>query len=217
MDPIKLVLCLPGNNFSAMFLQCLTSFLMECSKLPMQLTIVRKPGSDVVAVRNACLLADLNKGKEQKPFNEQINYTHILWVDSDIKFSFQDFYSLLCANTDIVSGMYMEEGGKHFVCGNYIEGSHLSNFVTMETFKDAKEKNFLFEVNFNGFGFMLIKKGVFEKLEYPWFQQHIRTPKNDVTGILPEDIYFCQRVREAGYKVYITPQVVVGHEKRIVI
>ena len=28
------------------------------------------------------------------------------------------------------------------------------------------------EVQYNGMGFMLIKKGVFEKVEYPWFSSN---------------------------------------------
>jgi hypothetical protein len=34
--------------------------------------------------------------------------------------------------------------------------------------KDGKED--LIEVAYTGIGFMLIKKGVFERLEYPWFK-----------------------------------------------
>ena len=68
------------------------------------------------------------------------------------------------------------------------------------------------EVDYNGMGFMLIKKGVFEKVEYPWFCQ-LKKQIGDLEDYCSEDVAFCHLAKKAGFKIFIDPQMVVGHEK----
>ena len=71
------------------------------------------------------------------------------------------------------------------------------------------------EVSHTGFGFLLIKKGVFESMTYPWFKP-IEKRIGDMVDFTMEDVSFCLRAKEAGFKIYIDPQVIVGHEKKVV-
>ena len=64
-------------------------------------------------------------------------------------------------------------------------------------------------------GFMLVKKGVFESLAYPWFRP-LEKRIGDMTDFTMEDVSFCLRAKEKGFKVYIDPQVRLGHEKRVI-
>jgi GT2 family glycosyltransferase len=75
--------------------------------------------------------------------------------------------------------------------------------------------NGLTEVGFNGFGFMLIKRGVFEAVEYPWFEPHFTTYDN-VRDFSGEDTGFCIKARRKGFKILVDIAVKVGHEKRFV-
>ncbi len=68
------------------------------------------------------------------------------------------------------------------------------------------------EVEYNGMGFMLIKKGVFEKVEYPWFCQ-LKKQIGDLEDYCSEDVAFCHLARKAGFQIFIDPQLIVGHEK----
>lgn len=52
---------------------------------------------------------------------------------------------------------------------------------------------------------MLIKRHVLEAIEDPWF-----TPAPNAIG-LNEDINFCRKVREAGFKIYCDPAALLGH------
>jgi hypothetical protein len=52
---------------------------------------------------------------------------------------------------------------------------------------------------------MLIRRHVLEALDDPWFR-----PDPEAEG-LNEDIYFCQRVREAGFEIWCDPQALLGH------
>ena len=64
------------------------------------------------------------------------------------------------------------------------------------------------EVHANGFGFMLVKAEVFDRVITP-FQ-----PTNDTEW---EDFAFAERARKIGYKSYIDPSIIVGHEKKLIL
>ena len=86
-------------------------------------------------------------------------------------------------------------------------------FLTPEDIKDKKE---LIEVAYTGFGFICIKKGVFESMEYPWFKPTFKTIGN-VVDFTMEDVSFCLNAKERGFKIYVDPTVIVGHEKKVVL
>lgn len=151
----------------------------------------------VVQVRNTII------GSDVPLFNDIFDYTHILWIDSDIEYSVYDFVKLLEHDKDIVGASYMMGKGEYCACTNFSEGGFM---MSEEEFHAHKE---LFEVAWNGFGFMLIKKGVFEKLGRPWFM-----PRTDSTGrYLGEDVSFCVTAREHGYKVWCDPSISLSHHK----
>lgn len=52
---------------------------------------------------------------------------------------------------------------------------------------------------------MLIRRRVLETLDDPWFQ-----PAPGAAG-LNEDLYFCEKVREAGFGIFCDPEVTIGH------
>jgi hypothetical protein len=64
---------------------------------------------------------------------------------------------------------------------------------------DSKGKTGLEQVMGVGFGMVLIKKEVFEAAQKPWFWFE----QTDKGGIIGEDIYFCAKAFDAGYKTVI--------------
>jgi hypothetical protein len=67
---------------------------------------------------------------------------------------------------------------------------------------------------------MLMKNGVFESLEYPWFQpiwKEYEINGKQIRDFTMEDVAFCHMIKEKGYDVYIEPTVRVGHEKMMVL
>ena len=72
------------------------------------------------------------------------------------------------------------------------------------------ESTGLQEVGSVGMGVMLIKANVFAKLAEPWFE----TPwRHDKRGYIGEDVFFCKKAREAGFKIWIDHDVSkeIGH------
>jgi len=74
----------------------------------------------------------------------------------------------------------------------------------------------LLPVSYTGMGFMLVKFGVFESMEYPWFKP-LEKQIGDMCDFTMEDVSFCLRAQEKGYKIFVDPAVIVGHEKKMVL
>ena len=57
---------------------------------------------------------------------------------------------------------------------------------------------------------MLIKADVFKKMSEPWFETPWRT---DARGYIGEDVFFCNKAKSIGYKIYIDHNVSkeIGH------
>lgn len=64
-----------------------------------------------------------------------------------------------------------------------------------------------FKVSYCGFGIMLVKYEVFEKLEWPYWKNEHR-PGQVTKG---EDVYFCHKAQEAGYDIWCEPKVKCDH------
>lgn len=92
MQPIPtIVFCLPGNIFSGPFLECWTNLIAWCLASGIRPVVSREYSNNIYYSRNLCLGGDVMRGPEQKPFNGQIDYSHIMWIDSDILFSPEQF------------------------------------------------------------------------------------------------------------------------------
>jgi hypothetical protein len=71
------------------------------------------------------------------------------------------------------------------------------------------ESTGLEEVGSIGTGIMLIKREVFEGMSEPWFDMPWQTSR----GYMGEDVFFCKKAQELGYKIYIDHDVSkeIGH------
>ena len=65
-----------------------------------------------------------------------------------------------------------------------------------------------------GTGCMGVNRRVVEKLENNWFRFEYDETGYRTTG---EDYFFCQRVREAGFKIIYDPAFMCGHMKQVYI
>ena len=66
-------------------------------------------------------------------------------------------------------------------------------------------------------GFMAVKKGIFENIEYPWFEPKFFDFGNGICDFSSEDVGFCLKVRDKGYKIIVNPKIIVGHEKKVIL
>jgi glycosyltransferase involved in cell wall biosynthesis len=218
----KVVFCLPGRQFSGEFLKAWSDLIGMCIKNNIQPIMSQQYSPLLYYVRNMCLGGNVLEGVKQKPFQGKLDYDYIMWIDSDIVFKPEQFFKLIEANKDIVSGLYkMSNNTQYATVENWDDEFFKKNgsyeFLTPDM---VSKKKSLFPVSYTGFGFILIKKGVFESLEYPWFrplwvEYDINNKK--VMDFTMEDVAFCKMIKEKGFDVFIDPKIIVGHEKTMIL
>lgn len=217
MESKKIVFCLPGREFSGNFLVSWTNLMQHCLYKGYKMYLSQRFTSNIYFVRSMCLGADVRRGENQKPFDEKLDYSHIFWIDSDIIFTPDQFEKLLNHDVDICSGLYYMEGRTQFATVEKWDTEYFNKYGSFEFITPeylSTKNNSLIEVSYSGMGFMLIKKGVFENIKYPWFFDEIQRIGNCV-DIPSEDVSFCKKATNAGFKIYIDPTVIVGHQKMV--
>ena len=129
----------------------------------------------------------------------------------------------------IVSGWYCTEDGRTTSVAHWLDEEDFSNnggVMNHETLDTIQKRKKPFTVDYAGFGWLLIKKGVFEdfdengkkKMPYPWFAPKMQVfESGTVQDMCGEDVSFCLDAKEAGYEIWCDPRIRVGHEKTRII
>jgi len=214
-NKVDLVLCLPGDNFSGNFLDCLLNTINVLERKGLKIIISRKYSCNIYYVRNMCLGANVARGQKQKPFGGQLDYKYLMWIDSDMIFRPQQILDLMKHDKDIIGGLCKMNDNLQYATvekwdENYFK-KHLSfKFLTKDTLPSNTDP---FMVSHTGFGFLMIKHGVFESMNYPWFAPKLLRIDNMV-DYSTEDVAFCLRATDLNYKIWIDPTVIIGHEKK---
>lgn len=230
---INVVFCIPGREFTANFLQSWTNLCNAMYQNGISFALSNAYSPVVYYARSACLRLHVLRGRNQKPFNEEFTYDYLMWIDSDIVFTPENFFVLLQRmqqnrELQILSGLYLMADGHHTTCvdkwdEDYFQQNGSFQFLTLEQTKaKAKEEetiknNGIFECVYIGFGWCMIRSGVFEQLEYPHFRPEFHELKNGIYDFSSEDASFFLEMRKKGIKSYVDPNVLVGHEKMVVL
>ena len=207
---MKIIFCIPGNSFSNGFLKCWTQLTIELHRRSFEYELLSQYVPNVYKVRTFLLDGHRKHGQYQFPWQGKKEYDYIMWIDSDIIFKPEDFFGLFRHDKDIVSGLYLRQprGGTlndipyEYACLKESDKSLMTTDISGE----------LITVFGNGMGWMLIKKGVFEKTVFPWFGPIITGL--DFNG---EDVAFQMRARDSGFESYVDTSIVVGHEKGVIL
>jgi GT2 family glycosyltransferase len=150
----------------------------------------------------------VKKSKKDVPWSGDLEYDYIMWIDSDMVWEPEQVFELLKHDKDMVSAITMIDEKR---C-NCVELGDKKDYELMDY---DKLGDGLTEVETCGFAFLLIKRGVFEKVGFPWFRPvYSYYEEIDTEKAVSEDIGFCILAREKGVKVYADPNIIVGHEKR---
>jgi len=151
------------------------------------------------------------------PGKHLYTYDKLFMIDSDIVWNPEHFLKLLVSDKDLISGIYFESRGMDAMVHR-----KKNDFrpMTREELKELQKNETPIPVYGVGLGFMCVKFGVFESLKRPWFG--LGKVIQEVDGVnyelpLGEDLYFCERVTESGYNVYVDPSVIVGHVKSAIV
>jgi len=122
---------------------------------------------------------------------------------------------------EIVAGWYATEDGVTTSVAHWLEEDDFrknGGVMNHETTESMAKRRKPFTVDYTGFGWVMIRKGVFERLEYPWFAPKMQVFESGaVQDMCGEDVSFCLDAKEAGIETWCDPRIRVGHEKTRVI
>lgn len=208
------VFCLPGSHYSGRFLVSFTQLIHDCRVVGMNPVISQDYSSMVNYARCKVAGADVKRGKHQAPWGGKLDYDYMMWIDSDISFTSEDFFNLFRSKGDIISGWYSQPGGTTPVVekmeDDYFASHGSYKFITAD---EMKKRSAVFKADYIGFGWVLIKRGVFESIEYPWFAPKMMQVGRELFDVCSEDVSFCLDARKMGYNILVDPKIKVGHEK----
>jgi len=237
-----IVFCLPGRGTSYIFLKNFVQLCFDMVQNGMSIQISQDYSSMVNFARCKCLGANVLRGPDQIPWDGKLKYDYQLWIDSDIVFDSNKFWQLcdlavpaesvkedgtvdeeLLKKRAISAGWYATEDGSTTSVAHWLDEEEfrknggVMNHETVETMSKRKKP---FTVDYTGFGWLLIKNGVFEneEMKYPWFAPKMQVFESGaVQDMCGEDVSFCLDAIEAGFPIWCDPRIRVGHEKTRII
>ena len=235
-----IVFCLPGRGCSYTFMKNFVQLCFDMVQNGMSIQISQDYSSMVNFARCKCLGANVLRGPDQIPWDGKLNYDYQLWIDSDIVFDTNKFWQLcdvaLPASAideegneipgedhPISAGWYSTEDGRTTSVAHWLEEDDFRNnggVMNHEMVDGIQKRKKPFTVDYTGFGWVMIRKGVFEnkEMKYPWFAPKMQVFESGaVQDMCGEDVSFCLDAIEAGYEIWCDPRIRVGHEKTRVI
>ena len=119
------------------------------------------------------------------------NASHVLWIDSDMRFPKDALHRLLARKVPIVAANYSTRRAPFLPTAEHRDKGHL--------FSDDAAAG-LTDVSHAGMGLMLVSTDVFRAIEKPWFT--LGYCRSD-DGWVGEDVYFCRQAKAAGFPTLI--------------
>lgn len=132
---------------------------------------------------------------------ENVTVSHILMLDDDMTFEHDFLLKLLAHDVDIVGGLAFKRTPDYHPCV-YKKKEGTNNYLPVlpRVFQ---------EVDIVGTGGILIKREVFEKLKYPYFETYF--DKENPDKHFSVDFDFCMKAKKAGFKIFVDPEAQMGH------
>ena len=224
----RIVFCLPGRGCSYIFLKNFVQMCFDLVQNGNSIQISQDYSSMVNFARCKVLGANVLRGPNQIPWDGKLEYDYQLWIDSDIVFDTNKFWQLFDLavpetgeEKEIVAGWYATEDGHTTSVAHWLNEEDFAKnggVMNHETVESITRKTKPFTVDYTGFGWVMIKKGVFERLEYPWFAPKMQVfDSGKVQDMCGEDVSFCLDAKKEGIVTWCDPRIRVGHEKTRII
>ena len=129
--------------------------------------------------------------------------SHIWLVEHDMIFEPETLNKLLADNKDIICANYnFRSEPRQSMVFRFNAKGELENIPQRELPKET------FEAGAIPTGLTLIKTDVFKKLTKPYFFYKYNSEGKMESS---QDVYFCNKAREAGLSVWCNPTIEVGH------
>ena len=204
---MRVVIVTPANSFMPIYVSSILETQIFAYENNISIKFATLDGSNVSELRET-LAKNLVEHTE--------DYDKIIWIDSDIKWSPQDFVNIINSPYDVTCGAYMiYPDGKLSVGMHEPNGSirHLNCYSMKVTSR-------YIPVDMSGFGFICMNNGVFESMTKPYFSNAVVDISQD--GVLTKEIVLSEDASwsihafNAGYKIMFDTQILLGHQKKTI-
>jgi hypothetical protein len=147
------------------------------------------PSTITVSTCQGTYIADQRNDLAQLAMDQDM--THIMWLDSDMRFPKDTIMRLLARDVPIVGANHCTRVPPH----QFI--AHTAPDYPIKTWDNSVG---IEPAGWVGFGCVLTQVDVFRNIEYPWFSIRYSDSTNDFMG---EDIAFCRQAILAGYEINV--------------
>lgn len=135
------------------------------------------------------------------------DYDYVLNVDSDMILPSNALINLMNRDKGVVSGVYLkkelDKKIPEMYGGEVVDENGQTDYNWL-----IKQNGNIVTIYTCGFGCVLIKKEVFQKIGYPWFEYHVSYEFKDS---ISEDTDFCLKAMNKGYNIYLDTGVFCEH------
>ena len=188
------------NKVSVPYMRSILEFMKICrdKKIPYTHNIISVSYENSTMAKNICIAS----------FLSQSDYTHFMFIDSNILFEPSSIFKLIDSDKDIVGGVYPK---KRFNYDNIFDNINNNNstsklleqqssdyIISIDNKKKVDDKHCI-PVNEIGSGFLMIKRNVFKKIikSFPEIKTHnfysFFDIKIDDNNFISDDLVFCKR------------------------
>lgn len=213
-----IIFCIPGSTFNSRFVLGWSELLLKCLLNNYRPVLCQENDRNIFIERNKCLGGNiLQDNKDQKPFQGSTEYDYIVWINPNVIFTFEDLEKLLKSDYDVTSGVYtlsvpgdITNVVQNFDHKFYKEKGTFNFLTNDEIVKMDKIDNRYFEADFVDFGWVCLKKGISEKIEYPWFEPYT---KEDRVSLFTDSYSYCKKLKEKGVKIMVDSNIKMNYSE----
>ena len=208
----NVVIATPGRMFHSEYVGSLVKTMSACADRGLTVKFLNKYSSFVPTARELTASDTWHHDYDSPGIaGGKFTYDKLIWIDSDIEWTVEDFMKLYDSEHDVISGLYaLDPSGT--VAVHYFNDRGAPRRVNKVEFLLHEEPS---EVGGVGFGFLCVKSGVFENIPRPWFLigRLQWSEDSEMRVNVGEDYSWCGRAQASGYKIMVDPTVKVRHHK----
>ncbi|MBT3326723.1 MAG: hypothetical protein HN396_10825 [Gemmatimonadales bacterium] len=176
------------------------------------LSALSKPGTFIQDIFRCSTIDDMRNMAVEAALDAKVKaglgsareVTHLFMLDSDMLYPSDALLQLLASDVDVVAGWGCARTKPFY--HNFLIPSATGDFFDVPSTLPTPPG--LHEVGAVGACGMLIRREVLEAIEPPWF----KFDTDEETGTpMGEDVYFCRKAREAGFKIWCRTDLRYGH------
>jgi hypothetical protein len=215
MEHYDIVIATPGSSMKPDYVRSLVKTIKWMDSKGLKYHFVSRYSSFVASARELTAIDQDGNDWETREFGAgKFSYDYILWVDSDVSWEPEVLERLLSHNVDIVGAMCPVNVFGRIGATTLDKDGHPTSMSILDLILEVD----LVQVDGLGFGFLLVKKGVFESISRPWFKiREIRVSGAEFPIDMGEDYSWCKNATDSGFQLWLDPLARVDHHKETIL